>query len=81
MRRLLLAVWFVFAVGGLRAQTADWQPSPGHTQIAIWPGTPPDALPTTGQEQTVTDTKIWSPGGRGLVINNVSKPDHDGAAA
>jgi acetyl esterase/lipase len=22
-----------------------WQPSPGHVQVAIWPGTPPDAVP------------------------------------
>ena len=74
MKRLLLAVWIVFAVGCLRAQTADWQPSPGHTQIAIWPGTPPDALPTTGEEKTVTDTKDLVAGRPWLFINNVSKP-------
>ena len=25
---------------------SGWQPEPGHTQIRIWPGTPPDARPT-----------------------------------
>jgi acetyl esterase/lipase len=25
------------------AQQTVWQPSPGHTQVPIWPGTPPDA--------------------------------------
>jgi acetyl esterase/lipase len=27
-----------------------WQPSPGHTQISIWPGVPPDARPVDGPE-------------------------------
>src|SRR6478735_8336652 len=27
-----------------------WQPGPGHTQIRIWPGTPPDAKPMPGPE-------------------------------
>jgi acetyl esterase/lipase len=33
----------VFACGNLCAQTNVWQPSPGHTQITIWPGVVPDA--------------------------------------
>jgi acetyl esterase/lipase len=27
-----------------------WEPSPGHTQVPIWPGTPPSALPAQGPE-------------------------------
>jgi acetyl esterase/lipase len=27
-----------------------WEPSPGHTQVPIWPGTPPNALPAKGPE-------------------------------
>jgi acetyl esterase/lipase len=27
------------------APAAVWQPSPGHLQVAIWPGTPPDLVP------------------------------------
>ncbi len=27
------------------ARAAVWQPSPGHVQVAIWPGTPPDLVP------------------------------------
>src|SRR4030095_16428060 len=34
----------------LSATGAGWQPSPGHTQIPIWPGTPPDARPVEGPE-------------------------------
>ncbi|HEY3888935.1 MAG TPA: alpha/beta hydrolase [Caulobacteraceae bacterium] len=34
----------------LRAQPAIWQPSPGHTQVPIWPGAPPDQQPVPGPE-------------------------------
>jgi acetyl esterase/lipase len=27
------------------ARAAVWQPSPGHVQVPIWPGTPPDLVP------------------------------------
>ncbi|HZC44359.1 MAG TPA: alpha/beta hydrolase [Acidobacteriaceae bacterium] len=74
MKRWLLAVWIVFVAGSLRAQTSDWQPSTGHTQIGIWPGTAPDAQPTTGPEKTATDTKDLVAGRPWLFINNVSRP-------
>src|ERR1035438_6174383 len=38
-----LALCVVFAPGSLLAQKPGWQPSPDHTQVPIWPGTPPDA--------------------------------------
>ena len=50
MKPLLFALWVVFASGSLHAQTSTWQPSPGHTQIPIWPGAAPDAQPTAGPE-------------------------------
>ena len=43
IRPLLALSCVVFAFGSLSAQTRGWQPSAGHTQIPIWPGTPPDA--------------------------------------
>ncbi|MDQ6758251.1 MAG: alpha/beta hydrolase [Acidobacteriota bacterium] len=43
MKPLLFALCLMSAPGGLFGQNAGWQPSPGHTQIPIWPGTPPDA--------------------------------------
>jgi acetyl esterase/lipase len=39
MKILLFAFGTLFAFGGLSAQQALWQPSAGHTQIAIWPAT------------------------------------------
>src|SRR5436305_421521 len=42
-------------VGGdpvLAAAQNAWQPSPGHTQIQIWPGAIPDAQPLQGPERS-----------------------------
>jgi acetyl esterase/lipase len=50
MKPLLFVLWVVFECGGLSAQQTTWQPSPGHTQIPIWPGAVPDAQPVTGPE-------------------------------
>jgi acetyl esterase/lipase len=74
MKRWVLAMGILFVVTSLRAQTADWQPSPGHAQIPIWPGIAPDSQSTTGPEQTVTDTKDRVAGRPWLYVNNVSKP-------
>ncbi len=43
MKPLILALWVVVAFGGANPQKPVWQPSPGHTQIPIWPGAVPDA--------------------------------------
>jgi acetyl esterase/lipase len=58
------------------AQTAVWQPSPGHTQVAIWPGAAPDARPVVKPESVETDTNPKEfIGGRSVTaINNVSRP-------
>jgi acetyl esterase/lipase len=44
-----------FADGGTSAfktsqPTPTWQPSPGHTQLPIWPGAAPSSLPAKGPE-------------------------------
>src|SRR5215470_2760207 len=73
MKPLLVAVCLVLVSGGLNAQTTVWQPSPGHTQIPIWPGTPPDSRPVAGPEQS----RWWStgPGGAGgYGVSPVSQP-------
>jgi acetyl esterase/lipase len=72
-------VWFaifcaLFASRGVCAQTTAWQPSPPHTQIAIWPGAVPDAQAAPGPEDTaiVKDhlvaarTWVW--------VKNVTQP-------
>jgi acetyl esterase/lipase len=64
MKPLIFALCIVFAFGGLSAQTAGWQPSPGHTQVPIWPGAAPDPQPVAGPE--VATTPAW--------VTNVTRP-------
>ncbi len=74
MKPLILALCIVFAFGGLSARkTRVWQPSPGHTQVPIWPGAVPDAQPVAGPEATTTDDSLIG-GKRVLAVSNVSRP-------
>jgi acetyl esterase/lipase len=54
MKPLLFALCIAFSFGHMAAQAPAWQPSPGHTQVPIWPGKPPDAVPVAGPEVTTT---------------------------
>jgi acetyl esterase/lipase len=65
MKLLTFAVCGVLASGVLLAQKTVWQPSPGHMQVPIWPGTPPDA-----QFGPPPNTETAEPG----EIGNVSRP-------
>jgi len=70
--RLVFVICIAFACGGLSAQTNVWQPSPGHTQLPIWPGAVPDPQPVPGPEYV---TNILTPGGASwLAVGNVSRP-------
>jgi acetyl esterase/lipase len=75
MKSLILTLFLALAPTLLRAQTNVWQPSPGHTQIPIWPGTPPDAglQHLTGPE-SVSTSKGLTGGKPVLIVNNVSQP-------
>jgi acetyl esterase/lipase len=73
MRSLIFAFYVVFALGDLRAQTNVWQPTPGHTQIPIWPGEAPDAKPVPGPEFTSTTETLFA-GRPAVVVYNVSQP-------
>src|SRR5258708_16487161 len=64
MEPLIFALCVVFGVGSLSAQKPVWQPSPGHTQIPIWPGAAPDPQPVAGPEYAETSGKDFLPGGR-----------------
>jgi acetyl esterase/lipase len=80
MKPLLLslcvaALSVVFAFGALRAQQTGWQPSPGHTQIPIWPGAAPDAQPVAGPEVAKTTGKEFLIAGKPVIgVSNVSRP-------
>ena len=47
---LLFSLGIAVASGDPRGQEKVWQPSPGHTQVPIWPGAAPDAQPVPGPE-------------------------------
>jgi acetyl esterase/lipase len=70
-KALLIALLFAYGSAALIAQTPDWQPSPGHKQTPIWPGTPPDAVPEAGPEYTKTVGEV-PPGA--VVVGKVSRP-------
>lgn len=75
MRSLLFAFCVMVAVGDLNAQTTVWQPSPGHTQVPIWPGAAPDTQPVAGPEVATTRTNDNLVGGRPWTyISRVSLP-------
>ena len=76
MKALILGICVVFWVGGVSAQKTVWQPAPGHTQVAIWPGAAPDALSVVKPESVETDMNPKEfIGGRSVTaINNVSRP-------
>ena len=78
MKRLFFVLWALcvfFGSGSGRAQTSGWQPSPGHTQIPLWPGAVPDAQPVAGPEVAETTGKEFLIAGRPVVgVSSVSRP-------
>lgn len=46
----ILAAGIALALASPSAEANVWQPSPGHTQIPLWPGAVPDALPKPAAE-------------------------------
>src|SRR5260370_41299077 len=79
MEPLIFALCVVFGVGSLSAQKPVWQPSPGHTQIPIWPGAAPDPQPVKGPEYAESSGKDFLPGGRPAVgVSNVTRPTMTG---
>ena len=73
MKPLMLALWIVFTCDCLTAQQPAWQPSPGHTQVPIWPGTAPHARPVPGIEKTAVGGSLVA-GRPWLEARNVSRP-------
>lgn len=58
----------------VRAQPLVWRPTTGHTQIPLWPGTPPDARPMPGPEYAETNDKSLIAGKSMVAVSNVSQP-------
>jgi acetyl esterase/lipase len=62
----------LFVCEALRAQAPAWQPSPGHTQVPIWPGKVPDAQPVSGPEFLSTRNNVA--GRPWVAAEKVSRP-------
>ncbi len=61
--------------GRVLAQKPVWQPSPGHSQMPIWPGAVPDPQPTSGPEFEETTPREWQNTGKPATgISNVTRP-------
>src|SRR6266571_929344 len=74
-----VAVSLLISLAGPCAAQTVWQPSPGYTQVPIWPGVVPDARPLEGPE--VSGTVVDAAGGKRLVggrawvyVDRVSQP-------
>jgi acetyl esterase/lipase len=67
---MLVAVLFVISCAVAQARESIWQPSSGHSQVPIWPGAVPDAMPNPKPES------LGPPAGREWWprANDVSRP-------
>ena len=74
MKLMLFALIALFGSHRLLAQATDWQPSPGHTQLPIWPGTPPDAQPVAAPEGAKSENKSLIAGRPWVYVENASRP-------
>ncbi|MGA7858910.1 MAG: alpha/beta hydrolase [Terracidiphilus sp.] len=75
MKAFIFALFFISSISSLSAQQTTWQPSPGHTQIPIWPGAVPDPQPVAGPEFAKSSGKDDLIAGRPVIeVDNVSQP-------
>jgi acetyl esterase/lipase len=74
MKYAFLALFVVPSLLSMGAQTAPWQPSPGHSQVPIWPDRPPDAKPVPGPEMMKIDSDFFVAGRHVTGVSNVTQP-------
>lgn len=73
-----MKTWFAFfalllACMGAHAAETAWQPSAGHVQVPLWPGTPPDMQAMPGPETLKISAKLLA-GKTVAAVSNVSQP-------
>lgn len=74
-----MKIWFAFfalllACAGVHAAETVWQPSAGHVQMPLWPGTPPDMKAMPGPEYSAPRKEHLIAGRPWLEVANVSRP-------
>lgn len=72
--RIAVALCAAFAFCHVHAQTNVWQPSPGDTQIPIWPKEPPDAQAVPGPEVLEPPDDFRIAGKPVAGVTNVTRP-------
>jgi acetyl esterase/lipase len=72
-KRLLLVVCMMVTLGARGARAEVWQPSPGHTQLALWPDAVPDAPREAAVAEGVSKGDLVA-GKPWLVVHDVSRP-------
>ncbi len=73
-RSISLALFLASAISGAIPQNAVWQPSPGHTQIPLWPGAAPDPQPMKAPEIVKTELNEPVAGKPWTYVENVMVP-------
>ena len=73
--RLLAGFLLLLSVPAIFGQINAWQPTPGHIQVAIWPGAAPDPQPVAGPEVAEVSGKNELIAGKPVTaIRNVTRP-------
>jgi acetyl esterase/lipase len=73
MKRLAIVLGLLAIGESAQAKPMIWQPAAGLEQIALWPGTPPDAPPVPGPEDVSTTTEGVA-GKPNTNVTNVTNP-------
>lgn len=74
MRALMVMLFAAGLMNSLHAKTIVWQPSVGHTQVPLWPGTVPNAQPVPGPETEALRTDHLIAGEAWMAATNVARP-------
>ncbi len=74
MKPSAMFLCLLVACGCAHAESKAWQPAAGQAQMPLWPGTPPDARPMPGPEETSTNPKSLIGGKPVTAVKNVSQP-------
>jgi acetyl esterase/lipase len=72
---LSFTAMLIVSAGASCLAQSGWQPAPGLATINLWPGTPPDAVPTIGPEADLNTPKDSLIAGKPIVrLGNVATP-------
>ncbi|WP_414650208.1 alpha/beta hydrolase [Dyella sp.] len=66
--------FLLIACVAAHAETPVWHPTSGHTQIPLWPGTPPGTKPMPGAEYVASNPQALIGGKPVTAVSNVSEP-------